>query len=267
MMWCQGPGSEPHRTKGQRVEAEGIPASIAAAWGVRDQPRKGPKPALTLQRIVDAAVRVADTEGLGAVSMGRVAAEAGTAPMSLYRHVANKEELIDHMLDAAWYSASDEAAPDLSGGDWRAGLSHWAWQMRAAARQHPWAIRIPIKTLPIMPNEVAWFENALACMAGTGLSESQKASVILLVAGYVRNLAATEADIWAAMQASGLPPDQWMSSYAQMLRKLTDPHRYPALAVFLASDVFDKMDHPDDEFIFGLDRILDGVAALIDAGR
>jgi AcrR family transcriptional regulator len=267
MMWCQGPGSGPQRTKGQSVEAEGIPASIAAAWGVRDQPRKGPKPALTLQRIVDAAVRVADAEGLGAVSMGRVAAEAGTAPMSLYRHVANKDELIDHMLDAAWYSPPDQAAADLGGEDWRAGLSYWAWQMRAAARQHPWAIRIPVKTLPIMPNEVAWFENALACMAGTGLSEPQKASVIMLLSGYVRNLAATEADIWAAMQASGLAPDQWMSSYAQMLRKLADPQRYPALAVFLESDVFDRADNPDDEFIFGLDRILDGVAVLINAGR
>ena len=263
MMWCQGPGSEPHRTKGQRVEAEGIPASIAAAWGVRDQPRKGPKPALTLQRIVDAAVRVADAEGLGAVSMGRVAAEAGTAPMSLYRHVANKEELIDHMLDAAWYSPADPAAPDLSSGDWRAGLSYWAWQMRAAARQHPWAIRVPIKTLPIMPNEVAWFENALACLADTELTEARKASVIMLLAGYVRNLATTEADIAVAIRASGLAPMEWMAAYPRMLAELTDPRRFPALAKFLAAGVFEIEDGPDDEFIFGLDRILDGVEALV----
>jgi AcrR family transcriptional regulator len=263
MMWCQGPGSGPQRTKGQSVEAEGIPASIAAAWGVRDQPRKGPKPALTLQRIVDAAVRVADAEGLGAVSMGRVAAEAGTAPMSLYRHVANKDELIDHMLDAAWYSPPDQAAADLGGEDWRAGLSYWAWQMRAAARQHPWAIRIPVKTLPIMPNEVAWFENALACMAGTGLSEPQKASVIMLLSGYVRNLAATESDIAAAMQSSGLSPDEWMSAYPRMLIKLTDPQRFPALTAFIAAGVFEAADGPDDEFIFGLDRILDGIEHLV----
>ena len=73
---------------------EGIPGSIAAAWGVRERPHKGPKPALSLPRIVDAAVRVADAEGLDAVSMGRVAAELGAAPMSLYRHVSAKEELL-----------------------------------------------------------------------------------------------------------------------------------------------------------------------------
>jgi AcrR family transcriptional regulator len=70
-----------------------VPASVAAAWGVRERPHKGPKPALSLARIVDAGVRIADTEGLDAVSMGRVAASLNTAPMSLYRHVSSKVEL------------------------------------------------------------------------------------------------------------------------------------------------------------------------------
>ena len=63
-----------------RQAARAFPDSIAAAWGVRERPHKGPKPALSLARIVDAAVRIADAEGLDAVSMGRVAAELGTAP-------------------------------------------------------------------------------------------------------------------------------------------------------------------------------------------
>src|SRR6266699_4251110 len=79
------PGSE---APGSTNPASGIPDSVAAAWGVRERPHKGPKPALSLPRIVDAAVRVADTEGLDAVSMGRVAAELGAATMSLYRHVS-----------------------------------------------------------------------------------------------------------------------------------------------------------------------------------
>ena len=73
----------------------GLPDAIAAAWGVRERPHKGPKPALSLPRIVEAAVRVADADGLDAVSMGRVASELGAAPMSLYRHVSGKEELLD----------------------------------------------------------------------------------------------------------------------------------------------------------------------------
>jgi hypothetical protein len=114
-----------------------------------------------------------------------------------------------------------------------------------------------------MPREIAWFEDALACLAGTGLTEARKASVIMLLSGYVRNLAATEADIAAAVAASGLDADEWMASYPRMLAQLTDERRFPALTAFIAAGVFDAADEPDDEFIFGLDRILDGVGALV----
>jgi hypothetical protein len=85
----------------------------------------------------------------------------------------------------------------------------------------------------------------------------------MLLAGYVRNLATTEADIAAAIKASGLAPMEWMAAYPRMLAELTDPHRFPALAKFLAAGVFEMEDGPDDEFVFGLDRILDGVEVLI----
>jgi AcrR family transcriptional regulator len=246
--------------------AGGIPGTIAAAWGVREQPHRGPKPALRLNRIVDAAVRLADADGLDAVSMGRVAAELGTAPMSLYRHVSAKEELLTLMVDAAWGPVPDQPAPgEPVPGGWRAGLSRWAWALREGAQRHPWVIRIPVSGLPIMPNEVAWFENALACLAGTGLSEARKASVIMLLAGYVRYQAIIEADVQAAIRASGLSPGQWMASYPRMLAQLADPQRFPALTEFIAAGVFETDDGPDDEFIFGLQRILDGVSVLITA--
>ena len=241
------------------AEAE-LPATVAAAWGVRERSQKGPKPALSLARIVDAGVRVADSEGLDAVSMGRVAASLGTAPMSLYRHVSSKEELIKLMVDTAW---GDSPGPLLPGEDWRAGLSRWAWGFRAALQRHPWAAHLPISGLPIMPREIAWFEDALACLAGTGLTEARKASVIMLLSGYVRNLAATEADITAVVAASGLGVDEWMASYPRMLGQLADPRRFPALTAFIAAGVFETADSPDDEFIFGLGRILDGVGVLI----
>jgi AcrR family transcriptional regulator len=277
---------------GGPADEAGLPATVAAAWGVRERPHKGPKPALSLARIVSAAVQVADTEGLNAVSMGRVAAELGAAPMSLYRHVAGKDELRTLMVDAAWgeppdgalsdgalsdgalsdgalsdRAASDGAVSDRTGAGegWRAGLARWAWALRTGARRHPWVVRIPLNSLPILPNEVGWFELALACMRDTGLTEARKASVIMLLAGYVRNLATTEADIAAAIQASGLTPAEWMSSYPRMLAGLADPRRFPALTQFIAAGVFEAEDGPDDEFIFGLDRILDGIEALIGA--
>jgi AcrR family transcriptional regulator len=258
----EAPGG--HGANGQGGGAAGIPADVAAAWGVRERPHKGPKPTLTLARIVDAAVRIADTEGLDSVSMGRVAAEVGAAPMSLYRHVSTKEELLRLMVDAAW---GDSPGPLAPGETWRDGLSRWAWALWAGARRHTWVVRIPISGLPIMPREVAWFEDALACMAGTGLAEARKASVIMLLSGYVRNVATTGADIAAAVAASGLGMDEWMASYPRMLAELADPQRFPALTAFIAAGVFDAADGPDDEFIFGLERILDGLEVLVQGLR
>ena len=247
-----------------------IPAGVAAAWGVRERPHKGPRPGLSLERIVAAGVRVADGEGLAAVSMSRVATELGTAPMSLYRYVTAKDELLALMVDAAYGpppSGPLPAGPPADGNGWRAGLSRWAWAMRAGIQRHPWVLRIPIGGLPTLPNEVAWFEEGLRCVQDTGLAENQKASAILLVSGYVRNAASIDADIEAAVRASGKTPDEWMSSYTRTLTQLADPQRFPALTKFIAAGVFDQADPPDDEFAFGLDRVLDGLGVLISARR
>ena len=243
-----------------------LPASVAAAWGLRGRPPKGPRPTLSLERIVAAAVRVADADGLAAVSMSRVATELGTAPMSLYRYVAAKDELLALMVDAAYGPAPagpPSAAGPAEGTGWRAGLSRWAWAMRAKIQEHPWVLRIPIGGLPSLPNEVAWFEDGLRSLEDTGLEEDEKASGILLVSGYVRTSASIDADIEAAVRASGKTPDEWMSSYARTLTQLADPGRFPALTKFIAAGVFDRADPPDNEFTFGLARILDGLAALI----
>ncbi|HTW04737.1 MAG TPA: TetR/AcrR family transcriptional regulator [Streptosporangiaceae bacterium] len=237
-----------------------MPGSVAAAWGVKAHPGKGPKPGLTLDRIVAAAIGIASRDGLPAVSMSRVAAALGASTMSLYRYVDAKDELVKLMVDAAWGPPPAAAPP---GEGWRGALSRWAWGMRAAFRRHPWAVRIPISGLPIMPNEVAWFEQALAGLGGSGLEEAEKASVIMLVSGYVRTLATTEADIQDAIRTSGATPDEWMAAYPRMLAKLADPGRFPALTTFIAAGVFDRSDDPDDEFTFGLERILDGVGALV----
>ena len=239
-----------------------LPASLAAAWGVHHRPSRGPKPGLSLERIVSAAVRVAGPEGLAAVSMSRVAAELGTGPMSLYRYVAGKDELLALMVDAA-HGPPPAGPPDE---DWRAGLTRWSWAIRAAYQRHPWVLQIPIRGLPSLPNEVAWFEEGLRCLAGTGLAEAAKGSVILLVTGHVRNAATIDTDIEAAIRASGQTPDEWMSSYARTITRLADPQRFPALTKFIAAGVFDRADPPDTEFSFGLERILDGIAALVHAG-
>jgi AcrR family transcriptional regulator len=240
----------------------GMPASIEAAWGLRERPHKGPRPSLSQDRIVQAAIQIAQAEGIAAVSMSKVAAELGASTMSLYRHVSGKDELLALMVDAAYGLPPAAPTPDEG---WREGLSRWAWAFRACLQRHPWAVRLPISGLPARPNEVAWFEDGLNSLRDTGLAEAEKASVILLVSGYVRNIATTDADIVAAIQASGKTPQAWLSSYARLFAKIAETRRFPALSKFVAAGVFDTYDDPDDEFIFGLDRILDGIAALVTA--
>ncbi len=244
-------------TSKPRTPAEGpaLPPSIELAWGLRDPGTRGPKRGLTLERIVQAGIKVALTDGIGALSMGRVAAELGVATMSLYRYVSAKDDLLLLMSDAA-LGSPPETPVDTR--DWRAGLTAWAVAVRAAYRRHPWALRVPISGPPLGPNNVAYLEAALRSMAATGLSEQQKLSSVLLLSGFVRNEATLTADL-----AAGSGGKDVMPGYGAMVARLADPQHFPALHAAVASGALDDEDDIDIEFDFGLERILDGIDVLI----
>ncbi len=235
-----------------------IPPSIELAWGRRQRPTRGPKPALTLDRIVAAGIKVAATEGIGALSMTRLAAELGVGTMSLYRYVTAKDELLTLMVDRALGPPPD--APP--GEDWRAGLNRWAVGVRAAYQRQPWTLRVPISAPPMGPNNVGWLENALRALSGTQLTEQEKLSTVLLLSGFVRNDVTLNLDLTA-----GAAGEQLMPTYARMLGVLIQGGDFPALTEAIASGALEDEDDPDSEFHFGLERILDGVAALIAANQ
>jgi AcrR family transcriptional regulator len=241
---------------------EQLPASVTAAWGIREgAPRRRPH-GLSLERIVTAGIRVAASEGLAGVSMNRVARELGAAPMSLYRHLTAKEELLAHMVDATFAEAPRPPEP---GEGWRAGLARWASAYFVILRRHPWLVRVPIGGPPVMPNQVLWFERGLACLGGTRLAEAEKPSTLLLVNGFVRNHATLESDLLIAARASGVSPETVGANYGAMLARLTDAERFPALHALLAARVFSGDAPIRDDFQFGLDRILDGIDVLVRA--
>ncbi len=246
------PGSKPSEPAPVPVP---LPPSIELAWGLRDHGTRGPKRGLTLERIVQAGIKVALTDGIGSLSMGRVAAELGVATMSLYRYVAAKDDLLLLMSDTALGGPPENA---VNAEDWRAGLTAWAVAVRAAYRRHPWALRVPISGPPLGPNNVAYLEAALRSMAGTGLSEQQKLSAVLLLSGFVRNEATLTADLAAASGGTAVMP-----GYGAMVARLTDPSHFPALHAAVASGALDDDDDIDIEFDFGLERILDGIDVLI----
>ncbi|HEX3979355.1 MAG TPA: TetR/AcrR family transcriptional regulator [Solirubrobacteraceae bacterium] len=231
-----------------------LPPSIELLWGLREAGSRGPRRGLTLAGIVDAGIRVAQTEGVGALSMARIARELGVGTMSLYRYVASKDELLTAMVD----TALGPPPPPPAGEDWRAGLTRWAVGVRIAYHSQPWSLRVPISGPPLGPNNVAWLDNALAALAGTPLAEQEKLSCVLLVSGFVRNDVTLALDF--AEASAGTPQ---MPGYGRLLARLTTAEELPSLHRAIASGSLDDPDDPDVEFNFGLARILEGIAGLM----
>ncbi|HZG02703.1 MAG TPA: TetR/AcrR family transcriptional regulator [Streptomyces sp.] len=239
----------------------GLPPGVETAWGLRERPGKGPKPGLSVTRIVDAAVGLANAEGLPAVSMSRVASALGVSTMSLYRYVSSKEELLVLMQEAAYGLPPEGPEPEEEG--WRAALAHWARTQRDVLYRNLWMLRVPIATPPTTPRALAWMERGLACLRGTGLTEGEKLQVILLVSGFVRNEATLAADLEAASRASGRSVEETMAAYAGLLARLADPQRFPEIGAVLKSGALSEEGTPDEEFVFGLERLLDGIEVLV----
>jgi hypothetical protein len=111
-------------------------------------------------------------------------------------------------------------------------------------------------------NLTAWIEDGLSSLRDTGLIEAEKLSVVLLLSGYVRNVA-TGCRHRRRAAGSGTPETQIMPTWGGLLARLTDPERFPALHAALVSGAFAQDDEPEDEFVFGLERVLDGIDALV----
>jgi AcrR family transcriptional regulator len=244
------------------TEDTGLPASFEMAWGIRDRPTKGPKRGLSLGQIVDAGIRVANAEGIGGVSMSRVANELGMSAMSLYRYVASKDELLSLMIDGA-FGQVDAAEP--TEGTWRERLERWAKIELAAYRQFPWVMRIPVNGAPIMPHQLRFMEWGLRALGQTKLEEHEKLSVILLVTSFTRSFATLSGDLTAAFESETVA--QVMSNYGALIKKLTSAEDFPALHAVVDAGTFDdeedEFDGLDYDFHFGLARVLDGVEALV----
>jgi AcrR family transcriptional regulator len=202
---------------------------------------------LSRDRIVAAAIALADADGLGALSMARLANRLGCGTMSLYRHIAGKDDLVVFML-----SAAPEPPPPASGDDWRAGLSDWAGGLWQVYHRHPWVLHTASSGPPADPGQLAWLEAGLAALRSTGLAERDKVSAVVSLLHYVRGAAALAID-------SGVSDDA--SSYPATLRKVIGPERFPAIAAAVDAGAFDADAGVD--FRSGVDRVLDGIDVLV----
>ncbi|GAB3210337.1 TetR/AcrR family transcriptional regulator [Marinactinospora endophytica] len=236
---------------------DSLPPFLETLWGLRAPSRRS-RPALSLGRIVGAAIEIADGGGLGAVSMGRVAERLGFTTMALYRHVRGKDELLAAMLDSAI-----GAPPDLSGRDgWRSGLEEWARAQFAVLQRHPWIPQVPLSGPPLTPNALAWLDAGLACLAETRLHEAEKIAVMMLLDGHVRREAKTVQELQQSGWQTGAAAT---ASYGRTLARLVTPEDFPALRAALDSGVFgaDLEGYTSSDVAFGLRLLLDGVEQLV----
>ena len=221
--------------------------------------RPGPEQALTLDRIVAAALLVADTEGLDAVSMRRVAADLGVATMSLYRHVTDKDDLLMRMMEAAfapWPFPSDP--PE----GWRERLTLAARLLWEVFRSHPWLASAMSLTRPqIVATAIPFTEWVLSTLDGRGLDFSTVFTTHLTLFNYIRGTAVNVELEAEAEAATGLDNDGYMDTQEQAMAELLATGRFPTLARLSVAGYDLDLDHL---FEFGLQRLLDGVAVLLD---
>jgi AcrR family transcriptional regulator len=184
------------------------------------------------------------------LSMARLAERLGCGTMSLYRHVANKDELLTFMLSTA---PEPPPSPD-DPSDWRGALTNWAAGLWEVYHRHPWILQTASAGPPADPGQLAWLDAGLAALSGTALVERDKLAAVMAILHYVRGAAALDIEA-AGVEAPG---------YATLLRRLLDADRFPALAAALEAGVFDDAD--DDHlaaFRSGLNQLLDGITAKL----
>jgi AcrR family transcriptional regulator len=229
---------------------DGEPArSLALLWRSPDSsaPRRGPRSQLDVDRVVAAAVRLADAEGLAAVSMRRLAAELGAPAMTLYSHVPGKAELVDLMLDAALGDMyPDEQAPTV--GNWRSRIEAVGRANRDFYLRHPWALAP--ESPPPGPNSMRKYEIELRAVDGLGLSEVQMDLLVTLLNGFVRGT---------------LGGGQEKATTGPYAAQVFDPGRFPTAARVgpAADQELPAGTARERSFEFGLERLLDGVGVLI----
>jgi DNA-binding transcriptional regulator YhcF (GntR family) len=225
-----------------------------------------PKPAprtveLTRDRIVRAAISVADAEGLASVSMRRVATDLDVATMSLYRHVPGKDELLEFMADAVF---GEQRLPATAPSGWRARLDVAAHLVWSIFRRHPWAAEVVSLTRPqAIPNLLHYAEWVLAALRDLGLDVDDMMHAHITLFGHVRGTALSLQSEIDAQRDTGMTNEEWIESQDTGMEEVFRSAEFPMLG-HIAEVGFDF--DLDRVFEFGLQRLLDGLAARFEPG-
>ena len=226
-------------------------------WGTTAAPSRGPRPGLSIERIVEVAIGVADADGLAAVSMRRIANELGIGVMGLYRYVPSKGELVDLMLDAAQRDVPD-AYP--LGDDWRSRLRIVTQELIEHYRRHRWLLQVS-QARPLMgPESIRTYDDALRCMDGIGLTDHEMAWTVTMLDSLARGASQWNVEYKEAAERTGISDEDWWAAQMPYITKAMADGEHTTMARVVANDPY------EDDTDYVIDRALDGIAALI-SGR
>ena len=254
-----------YRPGDRRAERLRAHAREDAKRGQRHPPRRAA--ALSRDEIVRTAIAVADAEGAEAVNMRRIARELGSGTMSLYWHVASKDELLDMMIDAI---VGDAQAPESSG-DWRADLRAGACTTRDALHRHQWAVNFMSTRPPAGPKMLRNLERSLGALDGLGLDKATALTTLMAVGTYVlgavlREQQEANSERYMAELFGDVPEAEKQAVIQEFVQRIRTSGHFPRMVAMLDEGVDpDAAETRDERFEFGLDCLLDGIAARLPA--
>lgn len=209
---------------------------------------RGQRAGLTRAAILEAAVRLADREGLSALSMRRLGAELGVEAMTLYHHVPNKEALLDGMVEQV---ASEAAPPDFDPDSWEQAMRDYAHALLAALCAHPHVVPLFVSRPAITPRNMQTMEAALAALQAAGFDPLRAFDMVRALTGFILGHVATQ----SVSEPAGAAPqeDSWPEALAAI-----DPDAYPLLAhAHRAGQAHDAA----TQFDFALEALISGFDA------
>ncbi|GGM08044.1 TetR/AcrR family transcriptional regulator [Micromonospora yangpuensis] len=236
--------------------------SLAILWRTREPVSRGGGPALSVDRIVRQGIKIADAEGLGALTMRRVSDALAVGTMSVYTYVPGKAELLDVMVDTVYAETARPAEPT----GWRARLEQVARENWALYRRHPWLLQAETSRPVLGPNLMAKYDYELRAVDGVGLTDLEMDSVLTLVLGHVKSAARAAWDQVNLERDTGLTEGQWWQSHAPYLKRYVGDDTYPTATRVgtAAGQAHGAAYHPEHAFEFGLQRVLDGIAVVVE---
>ncbi|WP_232320379.1 TetR/AcrR family transcriptional regulator [Herbidospora daliensis] len=227
-------------------------------WTLPERPARGPKPVYSRAQITEAAIRVADAEGLEAATMRRVAAEIGTGAMSLYRYVPSRDDLLELMADRLTGELDLAGVPS---GDWRADLTRYADELRAMWRRHPWIGGVRRSLPGLGPNQLVLIERLMGVL-DPHVPIDENLGLVALLNGYVEGVVREEIGAAEQLRRSGLSEPEWMARSHAHVDRLVKSGDHPIFTKIVTEARRPHLSR-DDQFRHGLRRVLDCVAAAL----